>query len=178
MEQIESLLRDLGEYIRAHREWAAPIVFLIAFAECATVLSWTISTLLFFAVLGAAATAYDGYPLPLALAASFGAGFGFWLSYWLGLVLGPHIGDRWPFKSNPHWLAQGHAFFEKWGILGIFFGHFFPPARGAIATVAGIVRMPFISFQLANWSASFIWGFAALYSVGRFSEYMMQLTGK
>lgn len=175
---MESVLRDLGEYARSHREWAVPLVFLIAFAECATVLSWTISTPLFFAVIGAAAAVHAGNLFPLALAASFGAGFGFWLSYWLGLVLGPRIGHRWPFKTNPQWLTRGHAFFERWGTLGILFGHFFPPARGAIATVAGIAGMSFVPFQVANWAASFIWGFAALYSAGRFSEYVMQLTGK
>lgn len=178
MEQIEALLRDLNEYVRAHREWAATFVFLIALAESATILSWVISTPVLFAVIAIAATVHDGSLLPLAFAASFGAGLGFWLSYGLGLVLGPHIGHYWPFKSRQHWLAQGHAFFETWGALSIFFGHFFPPARGAIATVAGIVRMPFVTFQMANWSASFIWGFATLYSARNISEYMMQFTGK
>lgn len=178
MEQIEPILRDLGEYIRAHRDWAVPLVFLIAFAESATILSWGISTPVFLAVIGVAANAYGGNLLPLQLATSCGAGLGFWLSYWLGLVLGPHIEDRWPFKGRPHWLAEGHAFFEKWGVLGIFFGHFFPPARGAVATVAGIVKMPTIPFQVANWTASFIWGFGALYSAGRLSEYLTGLTGR
>lgn len=170
MEQFEILLREIDQYIRAHKEWIIPFVFLISLAESTAVLSWAISTLVFFAAISVAANAYGGNLVPLALASSLGAGCGFWLSYWLGLVLGPHVGDYWPFKRNPHWLVWGHAFFEKWGALGVFLGHFFPPARGAIATVAGVVRMPFIHFQLANWVASFIWGFAVLYSAGRIAE--------
>ena len=63
-------------------------------------------------------------------------------------------------------------------MLGVAIGHFFGPIRAVIALVAGIVKMPFWPFQIANFAASFAWGFGLIYGAGRFSEYMMQFTGK
>ncbi len=95
--------------------------------------------------------------------ASLGAGTGFLVSYWAGLFLGPRVHDYWPFRNNPQMLQRGHDFFEKWGVASILIGHFFGPLRAVIAIVAGIVRMPALQFHLANWAASFAWGFALLY---------------
>ena len=67
---------------------------------------------------------------------------------------------------------------EQLSVLGVAIGHFFGPIRAVIALVAGIVKMPFWPFQVANFAASFAWGFGLIYGAGRFSEYMMQFTGK
>ncbi|MBA3904837.1 MAG: DedA family protein, partial [Rhodocyclaceae bacterium] len=40
------------------------------------------------------------------------------------------------------------------------------------AIVAGIVKMPFWPFQIANWTASAAWGFSLLYGAGRLAEFM------
>jgi hypothetical protein len=61
-------------------------------------------------------------------------------------------------------------FFERWGAPGIFFGHFVGPVRAVIAVVAGIVKMPPLQFHLANWSASFVWGFMFFYGFGLFGQ--------
>jgi membrane protein DedA with SNARE-associated domain len=89
-------------------------------------------------------------------------------------VLGPRVGDYWPLNKNPQLLERGHAFFEKWGVASILIGHFFGPLRAVIAIVAGIVQMPFWPFQIANWIASTVWGFALLYGAGRLAELMTQ----
>jgi membrane protein DedA with SNARE-associated domain len=167
MAQLELWMQTLVEFMRANQEWAIPIVFLVAFAECVAVLSWLVPATVFFTAFGAAAGASGLNLVPLAIAASLGSGCGFWMSYWVGLKLGPRVGEYWPLNRDPQMLERGHAFFEKWGVASILIGHFFGPLRAVIAIVAGIVKMPFIPFQIANWIASCIWGFGLLYGAGQ-----------
>lgn len=178
MAQLDQWMHALVEFMRANQQWAIPIVFVVAFAECVAVLSWLVPATVFFTAFGAVAGASGLNLVPLSFAASLGAALGFWLSYWAGLVLGPRVGDHWPLRDNPALLQRGHNFFEKWGILGVAVGHFFGPVRAVIALVAGIVQMPFWAFQLANFGASFAWGFGLLYGAGRITEYMLQFTGR
>lgn len=172
MSQLEDVMLTLVAFMRANQEWVLPIVFLVAFAECVAILSWLVPATVFFTAFGAAAGASGLDLVPLAMAASLGAGSGFWISYWAGLKLGPRVDHHWPFNKNPHLLKRGHDFFEKWGVLSILIGHFFGPLRAVIAIVAGIVQMPFLPFQLANWAAAFAWGFGLLYGAGRLAEMM------
>lgn len=172
MADIEQAMKALVEFMQAHQQWAIPIVFAVAFAECVAILSWLVPATVFFTTFGAVAGASGLNLIPLAFAASLGAGSGFWVSYWAGLLLGPRVHEYWPFTKNPQLLDRGHAFFEKWGIASILIGHFFGPLRAVIAIVAGIVAMPSWQFQLANWLASFAWGFGLLYGVGRLSEFL------
>jgi membrane protein DedA with SNARE-associated domain len=178
MAQLELWMQTLVEFMRANQQWAIPIVFLVAFAECVAILSWLVPATVFFTAFGAIAGASGLNLIPLSFAASLGAGFGFWASYWVGLKLGPRVGDYWPLKNNPQLLDRGHAFFEKWGFASILIGHFFGPLRAVIALVAGIVQMPFVPFQLANWTASFAWGFGLVYGAGRLAEIMTGIVGR
>ena len=178
MLQLEQWMQDLVEFMHANQEWAIPIVFLIAFAECVAILSWLVPATVFFTTFGAIAGATGLNLVPLSLAASLGAASGFWISYWVGLVLGPRVGAHWPRRDTPALLQRGHDFFEKWGVLGVAIGHFFGPIRAVVALVAGIVKMPFWPFQIANFAASFAWGFGLIYGAGRFSEYMLRFAGK
>jgi membrane protein DedA with SNARE-associated domain len=172
MQQLELWMQALVAFMRVNQQWAIPIVFLVAFSECVAVLSWLVPATVFFTAFGAAAGASGLNLVPLAAAASAGAGCGFWVSYWAGLILGPRVDRYWPFRNNPDLLKRGHDFFEKWGVASILIGHFFGPLRAVIAIVAGIVRMPFWPFQLANWAASIAWGFLLLYGAGRLAEMM------
>ncbi len=172
---IEAMVRPVVEFAQTHQAWAPVIVFLVAFGECVAFLSFLVPATAFFAVFGTAAGASGLAPFPLAMAATLGAGFGFWLSYWIGLRIGPRAAHYWPFNKSPDMLQRGHDFFEKWGAPGVFLGHFIGPVRAVIAIVAGIVKMPPLQFQLANWSASFVWGFMFFYGGGLLGEKMMEL---
>lgn len=61
---------------------------------------------------------------PIWAAAAAGAFFGDWLSYWIGYHYQDRVAHMWPLSRNPQLLARGHAFFERWGVLGIFIGRF------------------------------------------------------
>lgn len=163
MQHIEALVLWMVDFVRANQQWAVPLVFLMAFAECVAILSWLVPATVFFTAFGGVAAASGLNLFWLSLAASLGAGLGFWISYWAGLKLGPRIGDVWPFRTHPDWLPRSHDFFEHWGAPSIAFGHFLGPIRAVIAIVAGIVKMPAIPFQIANWTAAFAWGFGLIY---------------
>lgn len=174
MAQFDLWMHALVTFMRDNQEWAIPIVFLVALCECIAILSWLVPATMFFTAFGAVAGASGLQLAPLAIAAAAGSGVGFWLSYWAGQVLGPRVQNYWPFNRNPEMLARGHAFFEKWGVASILIGHFFGPLRAVVAIVAGIVKMPFWPFQIANWVASFAWGFTLLYGAGRLAEMATQ----
>ena len=129
MSQLEQVMQALVEFMRANQQWAIPIVFLVAFGECVALLSWLVPATVFFTAFAAVAGASGLNLIPLAFAASLGAGCGFWISYWAGGVLGPRVGEYWPLNKNPELLERGHAFFEKWGVLGILRPFLRPGAR-------------------------------------------------
>lgn len=170
MDELKLWIDTLVEFLRVNQQWAIPVVFVIAFAECVAILSWLVPATVFFTAFGAVAGASGLNLVPLAVAASVGSACGFWLSYWAGLYLGPRVSDYPPMNRNPQMLQRGHDFFEKWGALSIVIGHFFGPLRAVIAIVAGIVRMPPLKFHIANWATSFAWGFGLLYGAGRLAE--------
>ena len=99
--------------------------------------------------------------------ASVGAAFGDWLSYWLGVKFKEPIAHVWPLSRHPDLLPRGHAFIERFGIYAIFIGRFFGPLRASVPLIAGILEMPFWTFQLANFSSAFVWA-AVLFAPGAF----------
>jgi membrane protein DedA with SNARE-associated domain len=172
---LEDMMKDLAAFAQRNAGWAPVIVFLVAFGECIAFLSFLVPATAFFLVFGTMAGASGLDPLPLALAATVGAGLGFWVSYIVGLKVGPRAEHYWPFNKNPEMLPRGHAFFERWGAPGIFFGHFVGPIRAVIAIVAGIVNMPPLQFHIANWTASAAWGFMFFYGGGILGEQLTRM---
>lgn len=171
---FETPMRAIAEFAHANAAWAVPIVFVVAFCECIALLSFLIPATIFFTVFGTMAGAGGLDLFPLGLAASAGAGAGFWVSYWFGLLVGPRAGEYWPLRKNPHMLKVGHDFFEKWGTIGIFLGHFIGPVRAVIALTAGIVQMPPLPFHIANWLGAVAWGFGLIYGSGSFGQLLMR----
>jgi membrane protein DedA with SNARE-associated domain len=150
------------EFVKLHREWAEPIVFALAFGESLAFLSLLLpaSVILFSlsTLIGASGLNF----WTLWLAAGLGGSIGYALSYWFGYYFRDTIATYRPFSTNPELLPRGHAFFEKWGMLGVFFGHFFGPVRAVIPVVAGIVSMPHWQFQIANVTSAFLWAAGVL----------------
>jgi membrane protein DedA with SNARE-associated domain len=171
---LEAYVAPLVDWLREHQQLILPAIYLIAFAECLAVVSLLVPATALMAAISVFAGATGFNSFPLAMAATLGAGTGFWVSYWAGLWYGPRANSTWPFKQHPQYLARGHVFFERWGIMGVFFGHFFGPVRAVIALVAGMCRMPFIPFQMANWVASFVWGFGFFYGGGLIGQQAMR----
>jgi membrane protein DedA with SNARE-associated domain len=159
---MPEFVQTVLEFIKVHQAWAPPIVFFLAFAESlaivsllfpATVILWGVG-----ALIGAASLDF----WPIWLAAAMGAALGDWVSYWLGYHFHDQIARMWPIRNYPTLLPRGHAFFEKWGALGVFGGRFIGPLRAAVPLAAGACQMPRTPFHIANWSSAFVWAAVTL----------------
>jgi membrane protein DedA with SNARE-associated domain len=150
-------------FVREHKAWMGPIVFVLAFGESLAFISLVLP---FWAILvgigtllGASGGADFWYIMTLA---AVGAALGDWLSYWLGYHYHEQIARMWPLRNYPDLIPKGHAVFEKYGAWAIVIGRFSGPLRAAVPLVAGIVEMPRTIFQIANWSSAFLWAFVLL----------------
>lgn len=143
--------------VRDNPGWAVVVVFGLSFGESLAFVSLLLPATVILFALGALIGTADLDFWPLWLAAAIGASLGDWLSFWLGKVYGPAIAHIWPLTRHPDLLPRGHAFFEKWGIAGVFLGRFFGPLRAAIPLVAGICAMEEKKFQIANVASAFVW---------------------
>lgn len=170
---MPSIVETTLELVKAHQEWAVPIVFLLAFGESlafvsllipATIILWGIG-----ALIGAAGLEF----WPLWAGAAMGAMLGDWLSYWLGYHYHAQIAGAWPLRKHPEMIERGHRMFERYGILAVFFGRFFGPLRAIVPLIAGATTMPLIPFQLANVASALLWA-AVVLAPGAFGAEFVQ----
>ena len=152
-------------FVRDHRAWAAPICFALAFGESLAFLSLVLPATVILAAIGTllAASGMDLAKLwDVWLGAGLGGSLGYAISYWIGLYFKDSIHTVWPFRAYPEMLPRGKTFFDKWGVFGVFLGHFFGPVRAVIPVVAGMYAMRQLPFQLANVSSAFLWAFGVM----------------
>jgi membrane protein DedA with SNARE-associated domain len=162
---LHAIVQHVTEFVRDHGEWAAPIVFVLAFAESLAFISLLVPAWAALVGIGALISSGGINFWPVWIAASLGAALGDWLSYWIGLKLEYSVQHIWPLSRHPDLIPRGEAFVKKWGILGVFIGRFFGPLRASVPLVAGIFEMPYWRFQLANFSSAFVWA-AVLLTLG------------
>jgi len=156
-EFMDDVAQPLLDFIKAHSDWAALVMFVTAFGE-----SFAFLSLLFpgTTVLVAAGTLLSAGTLPYAsilIGAIFGAVFGDSVSYWLGRNFGGGIARVWPFSRHPELLSRGILFFERHGGKSVFIGRFFGPVRAVVPLAAGIMQMPRGRFWLANVISALVW---------------------
>jgi membrane protein DedA with SNARE-associated domain len=161
-ESFEGHAQQLVELVRIHEAWAAPIVFALAFGESLAFISLLIPA--WAALVGIGVLIGSGHLnfWPIWVAGSIGAALGDWLSFWVGIKIGPPVAHMWPLSRHPELLPKGEAFVRRWGALAIFIGRFFGPLRASVPLVAGIFRMPYWQFQIANFTSAFVWAFVLL----------------
>ena len=152
---FNAYFNDVVAFVRAHAEWTAPVVFLLAFGESLAFISLLIPAWGALVAIGALINAGGVNFWPVWIAGSLGAALGDWLSYWVGRKLEYSVQHIWPLSRHPDLIPRGEAFVKTWGIPGIFIGRFFGPLRASVPLVAGIFEMPFWRFQFANFSLRF-----------------------
>ncbi len=162
---FHDIVQQTIDFVRAHAQWAAPIVFALAFAESLAFISLLVPAWGALVAMGALIKSGGIEFVPVWIGGSLGAACGDWLSYWVGLKLEHGVAKVWPLSRHPDLIPRGEAFVTKWGILGIFIGRFFGPLRASVPLVAGIFEMPYWRFQFANFISAFIWA-AALLTLG------------
>lgn len=149
--------RVIVEFLQAHEAWAAPIVLVLSFCESFAFVSLIVpATAILFGVGGLiGATGIEFWPVWLA--AVFGAIAGDWLAYELTLRFRDNILHWWPLSRDPNLIARGITFFRSWGTLAVVVGRFFGPLRATVPIVAGLCRMPWVQFQIANVASAILW---------------------
>jgi membrane protein DedA with SNARE-associated domain len=162
---LEAHAHQLVEFVRVHEAWAAPIVFALAFGESLAFISLLIPAWAALVGIGVLISSGNLNFWPIWVAGSVGAALGDWLSFWIGIKLGPPVAHIWPLSRHPQLLPKGEIFVKRWGPLAIFIGRFFGPLRASVPLVAGIFRMPFWEFQIANFTSAFVWA-GVLLTVG------------
>ncbi len=159
---LADLAATTVDFIRTHQTWAAPIVFALAFGESLAFLSLLLpASIILFGIGGALGA--SGVPfLPVVVAGAVGSILGYGISYWVGFHFKDTIHGMWPFTRHPDMIPRGKVFFDKWGAVGVFLGHFFGPVRGVIPVVAGMYELKAWQFWTANILSSCLWAVGVL----------------
>lgn len=157
--ELNGMADIIIQFVKEHRSWAGPIVFVLAFGESIAFVSlvlpfWGMLVAL-GALIGGNIGSFEFWTI--LVCAACGAALGDWVSYWLGYHYHEQLARMWPLSKYPDLLPKGHAFFDKWGPWAIVLARFSGPFRASVPIVAGAVRMPNGLFQLANWSSAFLW---------------------
>ena len=154
---MRDFFRGLVHFAAAHGAWAAPLVFVLAFAESLAFLSLVVPA---WGALVGIGTLLEPSGLsfwPIWIAGSLGAAAGDWVSYWAGFRFRSGIARMWPLSRNPELLPRGHQFVERWGVAAVVVGRFSGPLRASVPLVCGVLEMPRLRFQAANFASAFVW---------------------
>lgn len=146
---MDYLAGEVIALIRAHPDWAALIIGIVAFGESFVFLSLLFPGTAILIASGALVEAGILNPFLPVLAGILGAVLGDAISFWLGQKFGPQISNVWPFRHHPQRLKSGIIFFERYSTASVFIGRFFGPLRAVIPLAAGILHMPTQRFYIA-----------------------------
>ncbi|WP_351234712.1 DedA family protein [Streptomyces sp. NPDC002133] len=114
-------------------------------------------------VLGACATA----------GAIIGDSIGYAIGRKGGRPLLTRLGGKFPKHFSEANIAVAERSFEKWGMWAVFFGRFVALLRIFAGPLAGVLRMPYWKFLIANVFGGILWAggtTAVIYSVGVVAE--------
>ncbi|MGX1971486.1 DedA family protein [Streptomyces kronopolitis] len=116
-------------------------------------------------------------PYVLGACASIGAILGDSAGYLIGRKGGQPLlhwaGRRFPRHFGPDHVAMAEAQFDRWGMWAVFFGRFIALLRIFAGPLAGVLRMPYWKFLIANVLGGIIWAggtTALIYCVGIVAE--------
>lgn len=159
---LAAFIQEIPNFVKEHGAWAPLIAGALSFGESLAVISLVIPATGILVALGALIGASEIAFIPTWIGAAVGAALGDWISYWVGRKLGHTAHKVWPLSRFPQAVERGEAFFKHWGIWSIFIGRFFGPVRAIIPLIAGTFEMPWLHFQIANWTSAFVWAFVLL----------------
>ncbi|SCK52080.1 membrane protein DedA, SNARE-associated domain [Streptomyces sp. WMMB 714] len=116
-------------------------------------------------------------PLVLGACATTGAIVGDSIGYAIGRRGGKPLlawlGRKFPKHFGPHHVATAERSFERWGMWAVFFGRFVALLRIFAGPLAGVLKMPYWKFAIANVLGGIVWAggtTAVIYYVGIVAE--------
>ncbi|MFC5723404.1 DedA family protein [Streptomyces gamaensis] len=124
-----------------------------------------------------AATQSHINPYVLAGCAIAGAIIGDSIGYSIGRKGGKPLlewlGRKFPKHFGPTHIAKAEQSFEKWGMWAVFVGRFIALLRIFAGPLAGVLKMPYWKFLIANVLGAIVWAggtVAVIYTVGKVAE--------
>jgi len=154
---VQAFIDQLAVFIQANQVWAGPILALITTGESMLLIGIAIPATALMIATGGLIGSGIVHPAPIVLWGLAGAVFGDALSYWIGRWIGPGLlRHRW-LRQQRTGVARAKVFFVRYGFLAILIGRFLGPIRSTIPTVAGMMKMQHLSFQLANVLSALLW---------------------
>jgi membrane protein DedA with SNARE-associated domain len=165
-------LDPLLAFISVNQDWAAPIVFVIAFLESMAFVALLIPGTLMLIAIGGLMGASDIPFVPVWLALSAGAALGAWASYSIGYRIKDRARHIWPLSRHPEMLPRGERFFLRWGAMSVVLGRFVGPLRATVPLLSGIFEMRWWQFQAANWLIAPLWALMLLAPGGLLREWL------
>ncbi|MEV4443033.1 DedA family protein [Streptomyces sp. NPDC049577] len=116
-------------------------------------------------------------PYVLGISASAGAIIGDSIGYLIGRKGGRSLltwlGQKFPRHFGPDHVATAERSFEKWGMWAVFVGRFIALLRIFAGPLAGVLKMPYWKFLIANVLGGIVWAggtVAVIYTVGKVAE--------
>ncbi|WP_432784588.1 Inner membrane protein YabI [Oligella sp. MSHR50489EDL] len=144
-------------FIAENKAWAPPLLGFVAFLESLFMIGLFVPATVILVAAGALIGA-DALPFwPISIAATIGCFLGDNVSYYIGRKARFGLLNSVIYKKHRNLILRSHLLFRKFGVYAVFFGRFLGPLRSTVATVAGILRVPFFKFQIANFSSAVIW---------------------
>ncbi|WP_370418179.1 DedA family protein [Streptomyces sp. QH1-20] len=83
------------------------------------------------------------------------------------------LGRKFPKHFGPDHVATAERSFHKWGMWAVFFGRFIAFLRIFAGPLAGVLKMPYWKFLIANVLGGIVWAggtVAVIYTVGKVAE--------
>lgn len=144
------------------------LVFGFVFIESGILLGFFLpgDSLLFGAGLLAASPYSNVSVVALTLGVTVAAVAGDAVGYWTGRRWGRPWLERKPTMTRH--IERAEAFYERWGAMAVVIARWFPWLRTATPVIAGVARMPYRRFVVANVVGAVSWG-AGLVLLGYYS---------
>lgn len=134
-------------------------IFLVIFAETGLLAGFFLPGDSLLITAGIFAAAGKLSLVGVMIAVVLGAIIGNTSGYFIGQKFGPAVFNNQQSKFfKPEYVAEAHAFFEKYGWQAVILARFVPIVRTLIPTMAGVSRMPFGIFTLYNVIGAILWG--------------------
>ncbi|MHC2331109.1 DedA family protein [Bradyrhizobium sp. USDA 4454] len=154
---MTSFLDPLIAFVSAHAWLAYLTLFLAALLEAVPVVGSLVPGSTIILALSALVPGGELKLVPVLAAAACGAMLGDGTAYLIGYRSQREILSAWPLSNYPRVVAQSEAFFNRWGVLAVFFARFVPPIRAFVPITAGALDMPPQRFYAVNIPAVLLW---------------------
>jgi membrane protein DedA with SNARE-associated domain len=154
---VVSFVDPLVEFVSAHAWLAYLTLFLAALLEAVPIVGSVVPGSTIILALSALVPGGDLRLTGVLAAAAAGALLGDGTAFWIGHRSQREILSKWPMANYPRVIAQSEAFFNRWGVLAVFFARFVPPVRAFVPITAGALGMPPLRFYAINIPAILLW---------------------